>query len=60
MVIVTHELDSVFAIADRIIMLDKKTRSIVDSGAPRELERHSSNPWVRQFLSRDGLKRDLN
>ncbi len=57
-VVVTHELDSVFTIADRIIMLDKKTKSIVAEGDPRELRDHSSDPWVREFLTRDGLTRE--
>ena len=57
-VVVTHELDSVFAIADRIIMLDKKERTIVAAGDPRELRDHSENTWVRQFLNRDGLGRE--
>ncbi|MGE4563899.1 MAG: ABC transporter ATP-binding protein [Victivallaceae bacterium] len=56
-VVVTHELDSVFTIADRVIMLDKKTRSIVAEGDPRELRDHSDNIWVREFLTRDGLKK---
>lgn len=56
-VVVTHELDSVFTIADRVIMLDKKTRSIVAAGDPRELRDHSDNIWVREFLTRDGLKK---
>lgn len=54
-VIVTHELDSVFTIADRIIMLDKNTGSIAVEGDPRELQKNSSVPWVRDFLNRDGL-----
>ena len=55
-VIITHELDSVFAIADRVIMLDKATKSIIASGEPRALLRECPNEWVRSFLSRDGLK----
>ena len=55
-VVVTHELDSIFTIADRVVMLDKTTRSIVAVGAPRELRKNSPNHWVRAFLSRDGLK----
>ena len=54
-VIVTHELDSVFTVADRIIMLDKETRSIAAEGDPRELREHCDVPWVREFLSRGGL-----
>jgi phospholipid/cholesterol/gamma-HCH transport system ATP-binding protein len=51
-VIVTHELHSIFAIADRVIMLDKNTRTIVAAGSPDELRDKSPNPWVRQFFNR--------
>ena len=51
-VIVSHELASIFAIADRVIMLDKNVKGIVATGKPRELREHSNNPWVRQFFSR--------
>src|SRR5919108_3348147 len=47
-VIVTHELPSIFAIADRIIMLDKQAKGIVAIGNPAELRDHSDNPQVRQ------------
>ncbi len=52
LVIVTHELASVFAIADRAIMLDKETRSIVAEGDPRVLRDTSDHPWVQSFLRR--------
>ena len=51
-VIVTHELPSIYAIADRVIMLDKKVQGIVATGKPQDLRDHSDNPWVRQFFSR--------
>jgi len=51
-VIVTHELPSIFAIADRIIMLDKNTKTIVAAGSPEELRDKSPNPRVRQFFNR--------
>ncbi len=55
-VIVTHELDSVFTIADRIIMLDKNTGTIAAEGDPRGLKNSNDIPqWVRNFLNRDGL-----
>ncbi len=54
-VVVTHELESIFTIADRIIMLDKKSKSIIADGAPKELRDRSENPQVRTFLTRDGL-----
>jgi phospholipid/cholesterol/gamma-HCH transport system ATP-binding protein len=51
-VIVTHELPSIFAVADRVIMLDKDKKTIVASGEPQELRDNSDNPWVRQFFNR--------
>jgi len=51
-VIVTHELQSIFAVADRVIMLDGKSKSIIGTGRPEELRDHSPNPWVRQFFNR--------
>ena len=55
-VIISHDLDSVFSIADRIIMLDKRARGIVAAGDPRELRTAAENPEVRRFLNRDGMK----
>ena len=59
-VIVTHELDSVFTIADRIIMLDKNTGTIAAEGDPRVLQKNAAIPWVRDFLNRDGLAYNLS
>lgn len=52
-VIVTHELPSIFAIADRVIMLDKRIRGIIASGAPAELRDHATDSWVRRFFNRE-------
>ena len=52
-VVVTHELASIFAIADRVIMLDKRTQGIIAEGDPRVLRDTSDNPWVRQFFRRE-------
>jgi phospholipid/cholesterol/gamma-HCH transport system ATP-binding protein len=52
-VVVTHELASIFAIADRVIMLDKRARGIVAEGAPQELRDSSEHPLVRQFFNRE-------
>ncbi len=52
-IIVTHELPSIFAIADRVIMVDRRTRGIVAEGDPRRLRDESDNPWVRQFFRRE-------
>lgn len=52
-IVVTHELPSIFAIADRVIMVDRRTRGIVAEGDPRRLRDQSDNPWVRQFFRRE-------
>jgi phospholipid/cholesterol/gamma-HCH transport system ATP-binding protein len=51
-VIVTHELPSIYAVADRVVMLDKQTRGIVATGKPDELRDHSDNLFVKQFFNR--------
>jgi len=51
-VVVTHELASIYAIADRVIMLDKRVKKIVATGKPAELRDQSTNPWVKQFFNR--------
>jgi phospholipid/cholesterol/gamma-HCH transport system ATP-binding protein len=51
-VVVTHELQSIFAIADRAIMLDPVSRSIIAAGKPAELRDHSPDARVRQFFNR--------
>jgi len=52
-VVVTHELPSIYKIADRVIMLDKNTKSIVATGKPDYLRDNSDNAWVRQFFNRE-------
>jgi phospholipid/cholesterol/gamma-HCH transport system ATP-binding protein len=52
-VVVSHELTSIFTIADRAIMLDPNSRSIIATGKPAELRDHSSDPRVRQFFNRE-------
>ena len=56
MVIVTHELDSIFSIADRVIILDKDKKGIVEEGDPSELRKNSPNEWVRKFLNRSNMR----
>ncbi len=51
-IVVTHELESIFSIADRAVMLDAKTKGIIADGPPLELKKHSDNPFVRLFLNR--------
>lgn len=51
-VIVTHELASIFAIANNSVFLDTETRTLGAVGNPSELKDHSDNPNVRRFLNR--------
>ncbi len=57
-VVVTHELASIYTIADRVIMLDKRHKKIVATGKPQELRDQSDNPWVRQFFNREAESSD--
>ena len=51
---VTHELPSIFRVSDRVIMLSAEKRGIVDDGSPVYLRDHSADEYVRTFLSRGG------
>jgi phospholipid/cholesterol/gamma-HCH transport system ATP-binding protein len=51
-VVVTHELESIFAIADRAIMLDPSSRAIIADDKPSALRDHSSDARVHQFFNR--------
>jgi phospholipid/cholesterol/gamma-HCH transport system ATP-binding protein len=51
-VMVTHELPSIFAIANNAVYLDAGTRTMIDYGNPADLREHSDQPVVRQFLNR--------
>ncbi|MDD5728049.1 MAG: ATP-binding cassette domain-containing protein [Victivallales bacterium] len=51
-VIVTHELASIFDITDTVIMLDKNAKTIAASGDPRKLRDKSDQTWVHDFLNR--------
>lgn len=54
LVVVTHDLDSIFAIGTTAIYLDPATKSITAQGNPRELLRTTEDPALREFLSRGG------
>jgi phospholipid/cholesterol/gamma-HCH transport system ATP-binding protein len=53
MVIVTHELDSIYAVADHVLVLAEGT--LVAEGVPRELA-DRGNEWLRRFFTRDGTR----
>jgi phospholipid/cholesterol/gamma-HCH transport system ATP-binding protein len=52
-VIVTHELPSIYTLADRVIMLDKRKKGIIAEGSPQDLRDHSPDPFVRKFFRRE-------
>jgi len=52
-VIVTHELASIYTVADRVIMLDRRKQGIIAEGDPKVLRDTSDDPWVRQFFRRE-------
>jgi len=51
-VLVSHELASIFAIGDDCVFLDAATRTQIATGNPRELRDHAQNETVRAFLRR--------
>lgn len=55
MVVVSHELASIYSIADRVIMLQREEKGIIANGDPRELSRAGHDPRVTEFLRRGDL-----
>ena len=51
-VVVTHELPSIFKIADRAVMFDRARKGMVALGTPQELKDTSEDPFVRNFFNR--------
>ena len=51
-VVVSHELSSIFTIADTAAFLDPDARTMTAIGAPRRLLAESTDPAVRAFLTR--------
>jgi phospholipid/cholesterol/gamma-HCH transport system ATP-binding protein len=56
-VVVSHELASIFSIADRVIMLERAAKGIIAEGRPRELAADARDPRVQEFLHRGDLPR---
>ncbi|MDR1305406.1 MAG: ATP-binding cassette domain-containing protein [Verrucomicrobiales bacterium] len=54
-VIVTHELASIYTLADRCIMLDAATKGIIASGRPADLRDRPPNDLVKSFFHRQPL-----
>ncbi|MHC4477805.1 MAG: ABC transporter ATP-binding protein [Planctomycetota bacterium] len=51
-VVVTHELPSIFAIGNNSVFLDPETRTMIASGDPKVLLEESQDPKLRKFLTR--------
>ena len=51
-VVVTHELPSIFKIADRAAMFDKARQGMSARGSPQELKERSDDPFGRKFFNR--------
>ena len=58
MIIITHQMESIFNIAHRVIMLDKDAKGIIAEGDPRELRKHSKDPRVMAFFG-GGIPRHI-
>ncbi len=54
-VIVSHELASIYKIADHVVMLDRRTRTLCAEGSPADLRDHSTDPWIQSFFRREAL-----
>ena len=52
MVIITHELESILTVTQRIIMLDKRKKGIIAEGNPLDLKEKCTNPTVKNFFNR--------
>ena len=54
-IVVTHELQSILAIGDRCIMLDKDAQGMIAEGDPKKLRDESEHPTVRAFFRREAM-----
>jgi len=57
-VIVTHELPSIYSIVDRAVLLDREDRGIIAAGKPRQLREQSEDPRVIRFFQRLAREQD--
>jgi phospholipid/cholesterol/gamma-HCH transport system ATP-binding protein len=56
-VVVSHELASIFAIGDNGVFLDAESRRMIAQGDPKELLEHCADPKVQRFLTRGGERK---
>ncbi len=57
MVLVTHELPSIFSVADNCVYLDGDTHTMIAGGDPKRLKTDCEDPKVHAFLTRGGKNR---
>lgn len=50
--VVTHELDSIFAIGSNSVFLDADSKTMIAQGNPRDLRENTKDPGVLEFLTR--------
>jgi phospholipid/cholesterol/gamma-HCH transport system ATP-binding protein len=53
-VVVTHELASIFTIGNNSVFIDAEAKTMIAQGDPKILLAESTNPTVRKFLTRGG------
>ncbi len=51
-IVISHDLESIFTIADTAILLDSEERTVIASGKPEDLLRNSEDSRVQKFLTR--------
>jgi phospholipid/cholesterol/gamma-HCH transport system ATP-binding protein len=51
-VVVTHELASIFTIADNSVFLDPETKTMLATGNPKMLLKEAPDPKIQEFLKR--------
>jgi phospholipid/cholesterol/gamma-HCH transport system ATP-binding protein len=56
-VVVTHELASIFAVGNNSVFLDPETKTMIAEGDPKQLRDHAADPRVRSFLTRGATDR---
>ncbi len=49
-VVVSHDLESICTVADRVVMLGRDEKTLIATGRPRDLAGESENPHVREFF----------
>ena len=59
MVIVSHELASIYAIATNSVFLDSEARTMLATGDPKRLVQECDDPTVINFLTRGTGKREV-